>query len=452
MLDRLFVSIANKPNTEELNVLLRRLHDIPSLDIGDKSTIKYALTVAEHGNYPGVDYFNERGYNSAKPTKSLSEIKNLALEAIDFYTKESLIQSTLTSINESESSADLASRLSELSKIIRPAEMSLKNFSAEIPDDSMILLKEGQFLTGMSEIDSVTKGVQPGTMAVIAAFTGHGKSTEAVSACFKNIKAGKKGIFVSIEMATRLVKLQFFIRYLFDTQQIVIPFLALASNTIDDKEKIIVAEARPKFNAWIKDKLLILDETVLDKTILSDYHALNSLYAAAEMELGGFDFSIWDHANQIDLIFKDMGNVAIRTITSAGKTYQNQHGSNPATIILAQTNRDGYKRAVKKQGKYDLTALSDLNELERSAAYAIFLFTNDAMKLTQETKVVMVKHRLGPEVPEPITVNFNAPVYLVGEEVEQITFGGNVGGDLQAFSFGGSSDLGKATDFGDLEL
>jgi len=447
MLNKLFLSIAGKGKSEDLNVLLKQLLLSHSLDVNDRATIDYTLKVSEQGSYPSADYYNERGYDSQRITNSLSELKAHILGVIDFYSKEDIIKSAMLHINSSETAGDLASKLADLSKGVRVAGSSLKNFSAEISDDSIVQLQDGQFMLGIGDIDNVTKGVQNGTMAVIAAYTGHGKSTTAVSAIYKNIKDGKKGALFSIEMAPRLVKLQFLIRFMFDTRGVVIPFLSLMNNTLDDKEKALVDSSRAEFNEFIKDKLLILDETVVDKIILSNYQALNQLYSAIESELGGLDFAVWDHANQIDLIFKDLGNTAIRTITSAGKTFQNAKGANLSTLILAQTNREGYKRATKRQGKYDLTALSDLNELERSASYAIFLYTNDAMKLTQETKVCMVKHRLGAEVSEPVTVNFNAPVYVVGEEVEQVQFAGD-------FSFGADLNDTKLSSDGldDLQL
>ena len=60
---------------------------------------------------------------------------------------------------------------------------------------------------------------------------------------------------------------------------------------------------------------------------------------------------------------------------------------------------------------------------ERSSTYVIFMFTNDDMKIQQETRMTLTKHRLGPVVTEPISVNFNAESMVVGEEFEQASFG-----------------------------
>ena len=69
---------------------------------------------------------------------------------------------------------------------------------------------------------------------------------------------------------------------------------------------------------------------------------------------------------------------------SAGKLYVNSKEKYLVTVGCAQTNREGNKRAEKNKGSYDLQALADLNELERSASYVVFLYTSDDMKLLQE--------------------------------------------------------------------
>ena len=94
--------------------------------------------------------------------------------------------------------------------------------------------------------------------------------------------------------------------------------------------------------------------------------------------------------------------------------------------MCVQTNRQGLQRAQRRNGKYDLQAISDLNEVERSSFYCIFMYTSDDMKLLQETKIMLLKHRLGALVTEPVSISFNPAVFVVGETVETVSFLGNL--------------------------
>jgi hypothetical protein len=48
------------------------------------------------------------------------------------------------------------------------------------------------------------------------------------------------------------------------------------------------------------------------------------------------------------------------------------------------------------------------------------------MKILQETKVCMLKHRLGAVVTEPVSVTFNPAVFVVGETVDTVEYTGNL--------------------------
>ena len=73
----------------------------------------------------------------------------------------------------------------------------------------------------------------------------------------------------------------------------------------------------------------------------------------------------------------------------------------------------------------------------------IFLYTPDDRKLAQETLVTMAKHRLGSVLPEPTPVAFLPSVCIVGSNVEQISYDGDLGalgGDFGDFSSGDFGD------------
>ena len=89
-----------------------------------------------------------------------------------------------------------------------------------------------------------------------------------------------------------------------------------------------------------------------------------------------------------------------------------------AVIILAQTNREGWKRAVKNKGRYDLRALAEANELERASQLILMVYTDDNMKMAKEASVQLLKNRSGVTAPDPISIFVDPEAYVAGEEME----------------------------------
>ncbi len=123
-------------------------------------------------------------------------------------------------------------------------------------------------------------------------------------------------------------------------------------------------------------------------------------------------------------MFHEKGNRIIKSITSTTKTFVNSKGNKPCTLFAVQTNRDGFKRASKRQGVYDNLAIADLNEVERSCSVICFIYAPDDLKIVQECKVMSTKNRFGPTVPEPVVATFAPAVVTVGTTVETITSDG----------------------------
>lgn len=425
MIDNILFSIAGKKRNTEIDLLLEGLYNQEYIPQTDKRTLEYVRKVSDEGSYPDKKYFADQGYEPVRTTKSISELKVYAKAVVDGWNYEALRSGVISILNDSATYSDLSEKIQSLSESRPKDSSSLDSYDVELEDETEIKKVEG-FKTNIDEIDQVTGGIQPGTLATIAAFTSHGKSTLIVSMIYKNIKAGKSGAAFSLEVAPSLLRKQLFSRFLYEEKGIEITTLEMDDPNLDDKKKEQIRQHRPEFNDFLRGKLFIVDEAVLTKANLASFRELSRLYREIEDKIESLDFITYDHINQVELMFPDMGNRFIRTITSATKTYLNKRGALPATIMAMQTNREGHKRASKRAGKYDLAALSELNEGERSSYYVIFMFTSDESKLLQETKICMPKHRLGALVTEPVTVTFNPASFVVGETVETVQFTGNL--------------------------
>ena len=66
-----------------------------------------------------------------------------------------------------------------------------------------------------------------------------------------------------------------------------------------------------------------------------------------------------------------------------------------SVLILSQTSRDGWRKASRNEGCYDLTALADSNELERAASLVFTVFCSSSLKQVKEAKVQILKNRDG---------------------------------------------------------
>lgn len=425
MLAEFLHSIAGKKAADKINTLLQELLTIPNLSHKERRAITYTIEVVSAGGaYPSHEWYTSNNFTAIKTTNSVSELTLLVSKIKDEYNKSYIQDKAISAFNESLTSNDLLTKLRELS-LNAPqstSDIDLRCFSATISTLTDVAFTGTPYKLGVSEIDSVTGGCVAGSVVSICAFTAHGKSTFALSSAYKNIKAGLHGIILSIEMTPSIVRLQVFCRFLYEEHSISITPEEFMNKTAEPSALEKAEKLLPAYNEFISDKLLILDESVLSKSMIEDYHKLNELYAASETILNHLDFVIVDHVNQLDLLFKDLGNTAIRTFTSSSKTFTSSSGSSPVTVFCVQTNRQGLQRATRRGGKYDLLAISDLNEIERSSMYVVFMYTSDDMKLLQETKLTLNKNRYGALLTEPITTNFNAAAFFVGEEVENVMY------------------------------
>ena len=114
-------------------------------------------------------------------------------------------------------------------------------------------------------------------------------------------------------------------------------------------------------------------------------------------------------------------------------------------MLIAQTNRSGYKEAMASFRKlntvsklnnnknasintqaegYRLTALSDSNELERFSSIVMTVFADENMKSAHQAYVQVLKTRYGNNVPP-------TPVSI---EPEHYSFGGNAEVDVSQLS------------------
>lgn len=422
MIEVFLYSIAGKKTDQTIDDLVQEFVASEYVPRQEKKILRHTQEVAKNGNYPTADYYNTFYAKPEMLYKSRAEIKTYCKAALDFYKKQDLEKKIIAAINDSNNSSELLNRLNDITDSNQGSEdFDLEDIKPKLYGDNKDREMVKGILTGIKELDDVTFGFQPGSVASVCAFTGHGKSTLVESVVFKNALESKKNIFVSLEMAPEIIWAQLEARYMNQVKglQISAQDIQFRKMPSDIEEKVLLYEE--DFNREIADNIVIIDESYISKQMMLNYKMFSALVRKIASKLGGLDLIVFDHVGQFELMFPDCGNQIIKSIQSFSKTFVDANGTKPVSIMAVQTNRQGEVRARKRGGVYDVQAISDLNEVERTSTYIVFMYTSDDMKIMQETKVTLAKHRLGAVIPEPIVTTFNPSIITVGAAVENVS-------------------------------
>ena len=445
MINVFLFSIAGKKSNAKLNDLLHKLESSEYTPREDRRIITHTLKIANEGNYPSEDYYSQF-YSTPNITyHTLAELSNYVNDTLDFYKQESIRKKVIEAVNDSN---DSKSTIEAISKIVSdtPRDSSVtEQISTFTFGKSLERPITAGIKTGVTELDEITNGFQPATIATIAAFTGHGKSTFTNSIIFKNALDGKKCVLLSLELAPDLVWLQLEARYMYQVKGLQVSTQDLLFHKVSSDIQQKILDAEQDFINDFASNVIIIDEGFINKKIATDYKLFTSLIKEITDKWNGkLDILGVDHAGQFELLYPECGNQVIKALQSFSKTYESEEGAKPVVLMAVQCNRDGNAYAMKHDGKYNLQAIADLNEVERSSSYIVFMYTSDDSKIMQETKITLSKHRLGSVIPEPFVTTFRPEVLTVGESVEKISVDES---EFNSGDFGGFGDLGGFDDF-----
>lgn len=443
MIDVVFFSVAGNQDLPEITELFQRWYDSPLVPKKYKEPLKYTLDIVhEAGYYPAKDYYDTFFSDSGQYYASVAELLHYAKIADDFFERMDLQEKVTQSMNSSRTSSELKAQLSELldqnNIPTAAADYGPKLYSAICEQPHTEGIK-----SGITPIDQLTNGFLPSTVATIAAFTGHGKTTAWLSILAKAALAGKKCVYLSLELAPELIWMMLEARYMYEVHNLNITTTDLIQRKLTKEMLAKVKSFEPEYQEKFAKNIIVTDSSEITKETRKSSTAWINLFRKWESVLGDLDLVVHDHVGQYERLFPEEGNTIIKLITDATVRYRSRLGTKVVTGWACQANRQGLSRADKRNGIYDLAAISDLNEVERSSTYVVFLYTPDDRKLAQETLVTMAKHRLGSVLPEPTPVAFLPAVCIVGSNVEQISYDGDLGalgGDFGDFSSGDFGD------------
>lgn len=445
-----FYSCAGKKAHVEINNWFTQFLKLPYLDKGDRGLLEYTLECAAVGAYPPWDYYSR--YYSVVPDHkyNIGELGVAFRRVVEYYQRQRLVRQLMEVASTTDDSAGMVAKLREVLADSDggsdDAELIERLTCWSYSDELKRPLVEGVKL-GVPEIDDLTNGFRGGSVATIAGFTGSGKTISVLSTLYKAASKGKKCVYVSLELPVKDVWLMLEARFMYEAHGIRLNYTELLHHKLSGDKQSKVLSFEDDWKSTVAKNICIVDESFFPKEVFMDVESIRQRWALFEKVLGGLDLICLDHVGQLQLLYQErgvgLGNAIIVKLRQSIMTYLNGSGELPALIFACQTNREGYDRACRHKGLYDLRAISDLNEVERSSAYVVFIFTEATASETQECQYCMIKHRYGAPLPTTVVAPFLPAVVTVGDTVESITLSDEFAG-MDGMEFGGGSgDLGS---------
>jgi|GEM_PF-6648109 len=380
----------------------------------------HARLFRERKTYVSVEYVLKAG----KPSlgDAIAAATNASSMHSYFEARESL-DSLHKFIDQGEISA---STISE--ELQRVAQSFMPPFRWAQADPKEAYLKRERTEPGIQffvpAIDQITMGCPPGKVATIAAFTGQGKSTFLKNMAYLNaMHHGVDGPFLTLEDSPDDVMMSFVVRHSLDPKWKGRPPLV---NT-------------PTLNAALSEEDKAFYMEVADDWVNGNHAQIK----VCGMEHLGGDYSIGSVISLIKsfrpykAVYIDYMNV-FKTFDVPG-TRGEYERINFATSMIrneiclaktpvplaqcAQINRTGYNKyldslEVGLPGGYNLSDLSEANELEKGSAFVIALFLNESLRNSHKINVQLLKGRGSAIMDTPFEVGFAPQYFLVGESAE----------------------------------
>jgi hypothetical protein len=299
--------------------------------------------------------------------------------------------------------------------------------------------------TYVEQIDDAIGSIPKGAMCTLAGHTGSFKTTWAVNMAVKNALEGKNIAYISLEVAED--QLEYSILSLFSNDQ---RFTRMGYHPLDH-QKI-------RKNELYEDELNFLCDVLepeYQKSIVPNLHIVDRsrFKTYSESEFIDVLYQL-DDEKPLDAIFVDhVGELALRSPLYNGSNtgpiinkyvsffgeltvdFRKKDGKKRqvSTVLLAQTNRTGFKAAAasfkklstvtRPGGKnnqlttqvegYSTTALSDANELERFSSVVMTVFVDKVLIESHQAYVQVIKCRYCSPIA-PIPVDIEPSTYKFG--------------------------------------
>jgi hypothetical protein len=274
----------------------------------------------------------------------------------------------------------------------------------------------------INELDEEVIGVSVGNILTIFGWVGSCKTTLALSMAYGNaFKLDYNVVFVSFEVPKNELYFNLLSRHAYELD----PDKEISAKRIkkallsEEEEDFLWNEVEPSFKS-MKGNIILLDQSDVtsDSGMFSDHSFKATLDEVNERI--GVDMMFFDYA-QLVTSFTILGHryygteAANEFITYYNSIVNYYDGRGLIGVLVSQANRDGWTKAVRRSGEYQLNALAELNRLEKASYYVVSLFYDQEMRASGEIRVQLLKHRAGDIIQTPFTVPAEPGCFFIGD-------------------------------------
>lgn len=308
--------------------------------------------------------------------------------------------------------------------------------------------------TWLNQIDDHTEGIRNTELWLIAAFTGHCKTTFSYNMAYRALFGGWNTGYITLEQSYTEIRRHLYVMHACNPifKDIFPEYADLVGHiTYNDVEYGRLNEREREYWLMIcKD----FDRNVNQK---SDHYGRSFIWQPPHSTVTTADVSMqmdtWQQElkaegkGSLELLIVDyislMGATASEKSRDHNETQNNiikslkrlcntfNNGGGTRMISPFQINRAGYREALANEGRYYLTALSNAHEAERSADVVMSLFKFDEENDNNRLKICNLKNRRNdPFNPFDACINFETGFIYnfagIVEDSDKIDFSGLV--------------------------
>lgn len=229
--------------------------------------------------------------------------------------------------------------------------------------------------SGFADLDRITRGLQPGTLVVVGARPGVGKTSLASNIAYHAAEQGTSVGFFSLEMPSE----ELFLRQVAAATRI--DSHRIQGGYLSDREWARVSEAIGR----IAEMSVYIDETPAIKIFAVRSRARR---LKAERHLG---LLVIDYLQLMETPSGENRATAIGVITAALKSLAKE--LKIPIVLLSQLNRDSIKG--ERPRKPQLSDLRESGSIEQDADIVMLLHRGDVEAEPDLTELIIAKHRNG---------------------------------------------------------
>lgn len=368
-----------------------------------------------HGVFPSAEFINNE-FDFFQP--QIAVVTEEFLESTMLELRKEAIKTSIVDALGKDEISRIGDLIQDFNKNKSDVVLVDENSISEVYDK--IAEESSGMLSGIKEYDQLVKGYSYGTLNILSAPAGCGKSTTAISMAYSGAaKCGYHGVYMTLELMVRDLWFNILSRH---SNELGTPLSAedLKKALLNDDQRNVLNDVIEDYKTSCKGKLRVVSPSELN---FSSTSAIDSFLYKIDDETP-LDFVVVDQLQMLKfqkprgVRTEEVQNFYVNYFAELARSFR---GRGLIVIMLSQFNREAWKVLVKKN-RADLFGLAEANELERAATTVTVLFATDEMKLNNQIQMFLVKNRNGKTTTDPILTYFDPAYFTVGDSDFQSIF------------------------------